>query len=1584
MRLLASALVVFFLAADVAMEERTEEITGEPFAMDRGPLDQLGWGTLEDLYVDLGGGAAVNVFSGNLVVSVRPFVRADVVADSQLALTYNHLDSDGHPELGPGWSYDLGRYTAPGAWGDRVIVDADGATDDFFAGEPPDNEEVRQIVDELVRAWKRDTPRKERRAVGGDDAMRSMLGSDPLFLGEMRLRYLGPAAAPEVSAGEELIWRSSRRGERALLQGDGELILTRSDGGLETYSIEGQLTQVDPPGGPTIKLKREAGRLTTVTHGRTDRFRVSADSWGRFRTIDSSDGPDAEFEYSGRSLWRLQAPAGSWRFEYDGRGRLTSIDGPDGRVTVRYDDATGRVAEAIGPGGTLDLAAPDGTDVAKVLATIDSAPMTVIWDPRGRVRTLSGGGVSQEVRFAGRRPLPVAVTDGASTVRFRWDAGGRLVEAATDGIAAEWKRDTDGVLIGLVDGAGEEARIEASSDGGVLGWTDPAGRSTALVVDAAGRPSRIDRPGGLSETIWRTDVGLIKSIATTGGESLEVRRDGSGFVRSVESVVSGTAGFDVDARGRVVGFDAPSGGSLEVRRGTDGRVGRAADGGSGFDLRYGATAVEGWTGPRGGVRVHRDGAGLPIRLEVGGGLGWELDRALDGLPSELRREGHADVELEYEDGLAIGWSRGDGRTTSFERDRDSGRVVGWVTSGQGRIALERDDAGRTIGLLRGSGRWKLERDRSGRVRRIADPGGGRAEIQVDGGGRPSVVSTGEGHRFTLRHARDGQLVELRGLIGAGWKLRFGRGGLPAAVTDPEGRTAELRWDRASRWSELSLPGVAKVEAGWGPLGPSRAAGSRFVIAPSGALTGWGPAGEVGSWDVQRDAQGRAKRVAYREGAGAGRRRSVEEAPEIERSRGGRVLRVGAWEPRWRNGRLDGVAAPVGATTATWSLRTDGPGRVRGLDGPGGGAAEVTFDSFGYVREVAITPEGGAAQTWGVERNPAGRVDAIEGPSDLRWTLERDSSGRVRGWTAGDRRAAFEPIDGTIFRSDDAIADALGVTTDDDGPVVIRESGSRSLVLGIVDGPDVISLEELRGLSGALASVDGFWGSTSTPVLDESPIQPAMLPSAEAADPLDDPIAAALSAPALALAWAGSTVGSSDGAAFLPAPDGRGAGASASGWLRVAANDGGTLTWLGPGGAINGLRLPGPYGGWSTPEGWLGYPAPPRVLDPPVVGSPSVPVGPGDVHAVELWWSARDVGAADLARLPTSLLGPDPRAWIAPRGAIFAASSRVPVTAPAHAGIGAAVPPVPGARRLLPGIPGVDAITPLTALELSGDLPLGADAHRAFVDLPDPAWTVDVPGASVLRDVARRRAHSSTPPGWRAGAVAGLSPGLDGFLSADGANATEQAPAAPRPAVEGLPKGTGDVIPGLCANLPGAFGSLPIDARCSALEGLSDHPIVPGAPARDAVEDDALLLALPTLEARGPAPLSGWAAPATAAERWVLETAAGSRFVVDRGGRLLSADLGGRLRQAAGRRAFGFAARSLLDAAGPTPRVPDPAVLGAPPYLPQAGDVPETRWGLAPGDPRFPMTSRGEPELTLFRAGVGLPAASDPHVFPALR
>ena len=92
----------------------------------------MGWGTAEDVFVDLGAGAGVSLLSGNLVMRVEPLRRPDLHGSARMALTYNHQEPEGTPDLAPGWTYDLARTWMPGAWGERVLIDGDGFRDVFW------------------------------------------------------------------------------------------------------------------------------------------------------------------------------------------------------------------------------------------------------------------------------------------------------------------------------------------------------------------------------------------------------------------------------------------------------------------------------------------------------------------------------------------------------------------------------------------------------------------------------------------------------------------------------------------------------------------------------------------------------------------------------------------------------------------------------------------------------------------------------------------------------------------------------------------------------------------------------------------------------------------------------------------------------------------------------------------------------------------------------------------------------------------------------------------------------------------------------------------------------------------------------------------------------------------------------------------------------------------------------------------------------------------------------------------------------------------------------------------------------------
>jgi YD repeat-containing protein len=1573
--------------------ERTVWLPADRVTIDRGPVDHLGWGTLEDLHVDLGAGAAVSVFSGNLVLHAPLFPRGDAIPDSQLALTYNHLDSDGAPEVGPGWTWDLGRFWTPGAWGDRVLVDGDGFRDSLFADDPPTADEVRGAVDELVHAWRKATPRRERRAVGGDDALRAMLAADPLFFAEMRVRFLGPP--PEEVIGAERIFTSSRRGHRSMVdQDDGKVVVDRSDGGQETYSIEGHLETVKPAVGAPLELIRDGSHVTAVRVGGNDRWFLSHDSWGRITTIRSTGGTSVSLDYAGPRLWRMQTPAGSWKLSYDEAGHLTGVDSPEGLLDISYDPSTGRVQRASGPRGVLHLADParDERDTVSVDLRVGEQPISCSWSARDRIRRVEVGGRTHEVEFEADRPLPTRVDTDEGSWGFTWNDDGLLLSARDGDLEARWERDVEGRVQALVGPGEGPADVVRGDSGQLMGWTDPAGRRTGLQLGPDRLPRKIERPGGLTEALWWTAGGLLRSVTASGGESLELRRDSRGYLRAVESVLSGTAGFRVGAGGQLDRFESPAGLALSLDRLRGEPLSRIEDGHAIAALGYRSDGLlETWQTPEGMTTVARSADALP----VGAGDAWELDRDPLGRPTSLRRPGWSTQSIEWTDqGQPAGWSDG-ARSVDLRRDGE-GRVTD--LEGAVKLSLRLNRAGDAVEVQRGSHRWRLGRDASGRVTSVVDPTAATTTIQLDPAGRPTTISAPQQLRWRLRHDPFGRLTELRGDAVA-WTLRYDRAGRPVEFAGPPDREAEVRWDRAGRWRSLTWAATAdrpggELEVSHGPGGPTTVGEVRLVTSPDGSFDSWGPTSEVGGWQVERDRAGRATAVGWRQAAGGARGADrPARRTELQRDAAGRITTAGDWSLRWTGAHIDELAFPDGST---WRQVRDTLGRVRRLEAGHGAVAEVERDAAGDARTLQLE-QGGHTRTWTADRDSAARVTAIAGSADLRWELLRDPLGRVSRWDVNDAWSLrIEPLDGTASGGDGVLADALGVEVDEGPAPGGRPSGSRRVEVRLADTA-LLHLDEVREASGALAEVSSPWGTTggaATPypgaVLEQSPLDPrtvtphpgALLDESSMTPEIGppagagslDPIAAALDARSQALAWAGALLVSVRGEAFVPAPDGRGSGASAaSGWVRVPGDGGGTITWIGPGGTFQALRLPRPDGAWTTPSGWLDYPAPPGALDPVQTGLPQPPPHPGDAGGVEHWWSRLAVPPDERARLPRhTAAGP---AWSSPRLALLARDALLPAEAP-EAGPGALVPPVPGSSRLVPGPAGVTEVSPLTALILAGDLPPDADAHRRFLSVPAVAWSMEVPGAAILRDVAVRRFRPAVPPGWHAEPVAGLAPGLDGFLSSYGAAQQLDRNWHLRPATGGLPAGTADLTPGLCATQPAAAATLPVHGRCTAWDGLADDPLLPGARRQEATADDALLLFAASWQAGLPGPLSGWVDRIRVQEAWAVELPSGVRAVLDGHGRLLSADLLGRLGRAFGARGAVQAGRTVLH-----PGLdPAPALLG-PAWLPETSDLPESRWGLAPADPRLPLAATGEPDLHLLRTLVGVPAVDPAWRWP---
>ncbi len=1478
MRRLSLILVVLAAsptAAQDAIESRTEErALDTAIDLDRGPLDHLGWGTAEDLFVDVGLGAAVSAFAGNLVVNLDPFPRGDAVPGARMALTYNTRDPDGAQELAPGWSWDLGRSWTPGPWGDRILVDGDGFRDSFFASDPPSGEELEEMVDDVISAWRRTTPPAARTRAGGARALRSLLTSDPLVFGEMRLRYLG---APEPSDGDAP-YRSSRRGERWMETRGEEVVLHRADGGTESYGGGGELRTVDARGYPTVQVVRENGRLVGVDVAGARMYRIDLDSQGRLERVEDAAGRAAEFMYAGPRLHRIQLPRGRVSFQYDDAGRLLVVRAPEGLLAAEYDPVTGRVRRAAGPGGGADIGgvAVEGERVSLRVRTPDGDPVDCSWDGRTRTLETASGDATRRVVFEPSRPLPVTVEDGGRTTTLAWDAAGRIASTERDGRSTRWLRDDSGALTAIVEPSGERVVVGSDSEGRPNAWTDPAGRRTALQYDQRGALRLVRSAGEGDEGIKRSSGGSLLGMERAGDPDVMLRRDARGLLWSADLPFLGTASLRFDDAGRLTRFEGPSGAGVELERRRDGAIVSISDGPSSVALqRDDAGRLTGWSGA-GDVRISRDPSGRAVSVD--GDASWDLQRDARGVPTRWTRGSDPTLEIGWDDGLPSRVGRAGGGEVAFEWGSD-GRPTRVDTAGVGRLELGRDRAGRVSGVGRGVGRWRIARDRTGLPTSITDASGGIAELARDAAGRVDRLVLPHDVRWSFLHDDGGRLREAVGQTGA-WSVLRRPTGLVSAFLTPTRARAEIDWDTRGRVAGVASDALGEVRIVYSTAGPSSVGGTPLRWSADGRLLSWGE--PDAGWAYRRDGAGRVQEVAVL----SADRRNPPPGLRLEYD-GHRPIRAGEWLAEWGRGGPTSLARGA----ATWTWERDAAGLIRTLTTPSASVA-IRRESVGDVRELAVT--GASTASWVLRRDSSGRVVAAGPPDAPGWALRRDALGRLASWGL--------EVDG-----------GLGLAGE-----LSHRPRARVLTVSVPDADVWFTVEEAWERSGRpVVEAPATEGEMHGPALPDDPIAELLA--------TDDPLGEALSAPAAALWWAGVPLLDGDGAPVLPSPVDGGPALRADGGLRISAH-GATRRWV---------------------DAELGE-GPPEPTDAPAAEVPATRAG--DAAPVTHWWSGLETAAGDRARLPAGIAG-DADAWVSPRRARLARSAGRPAV-DAPTGVGVFVPPVPGARRVVPEASVARRVGVVEALVLSGELHPEAQEQRRFLPVAPDAWQVEIVGAEILGDLARRRVDAAEPAWARDDAVVGFAPDGNGVALGRRA-ALDRAPSFDLTAAVGrLPPGTEDVVPGVRPFVE-PLSNAPSAGRAGALDRLSDEST--GAPgiAAGLRDDEAVLLGLRRLLPTSAGVLSGRLEPPVAPELWRVETDLGVAIHLDRRGRLVSIDTQGRLHRSYGEACTAAAGRSLL-----FDRVDPPPGFDGMPFLPSPGPVLEARWGLAPAEPRLPLDARG--------------------------
>lgn len=314
--------------------------------------------------------------------------------------------------------------------------------------------------------------------------------------------------------------------------------------------------------------------------------RYEYDAWGRVAAI-YTPGPDGaeivstyaydKFGYVSqvsegnglRALGFVHDRGGRLRSITDGRGYTTAINWDDARdlITTITDPLGGEVAYTYDEWGNL-LSQDDHGALTQVVYNGLGQPVSVT-DPLGQV-------TSYTADEAGNI-LQVILPDGASTYRYRYDAGDNLLSAETpDGMIT-----TYGVRFEKGEGGTPTGRL-------IRSWTDPAGNTTDCMYDALGRIREIvlrDRSG--SQTYYYTlqykaagtliemqrasgAAGFLNSLeynlmgqpvkTTVGGQQTSYTYNAAGWLASVTTPGSRTTTYAYDALGRITSVTLPGDG----------------------------------------------------------------------------------------------------------------------------------------------------------------------------------------------------------------------------------------------------------------------------------------------------------------------------------------------------------------------------------------------------------------------------------------------------------------------------------------------------------------------------------------------------------------------------------------------------------------------------------------------------------------------------------------------------------------------------------------------------------------------------------------------------------------------------------------------------------------------------------------------------------------------------------------------------------------------------------------------------------------------------------------------------------------
>ncbi|MFD6341838.1 DUF6531 domain-containing protein [Streptomyces sp. NPDC060131] len=328
---------------------------------------------------------------------------------------------------------------------------------------------------------------------------------------------------------------------------------------------DGAPTAVTHSGGYAVQISADASRVTGLAvrspQGLVTVAAYGYDTPGDLTDLTGPEGPDGpamRFTYddSGRIRSWTDRNDTTFRYEYDGEGRVSRTMGPTGilssrfayeysaehghRIT-RYTDSTGatsvfllnhllQVVAETDPLGNTVSQAWDRYD--RLLSRTDSQGRTVTytWDEDGNPTSVREPDGSLATTQYDERGLPTIMTaaDGSVWRRTYDDRGNNITLTTPDGSTTCYAYSPNGALAAVTDPLGVRQTYRSDEAGMVLAHTDAQGRTTTLVRDAFGRPVSITDADGAATTCTWSVEGHLTSHTRPDGATQRWAYDGEG------------------------------------------------------------------------------------------------------------------------------------------------------------------------------------------------------------------------------------------------------------------------------------------------------------------------------------------------------------------------------------------------------------------------------------------------------------------------------------------------------------------------------------------------------------------------------------------------------------------------------------------------------------------------------------------------------------------------------------------------------------------------------------------------------------------------------------------------------------------------------------------------------------------------------------------------------------------------------------------------------------------------------------------------------------------------------------------------